>query len=172
MISVIDIIGDIVRGLNEKVGFPVNYIFGDRDYIAKALNQILQTPETERLAFPFICLYPFVEDRTDRNWHCKTSLDLIMAVDTQADFTNEMRKDISFKQRLHPVYNAFIEAILKDKRLDFAGYGRHVPHQYSENYRYGHFKPEMLHPEFKHRIDAIDLTRVQINVKGNCNGKN
>jgi len=166
MINVVDIFGDIVRRLNEKVGFPINYIFGDADYIGFTLNAMLQTPETAKEAYPFICLYsPFDEDKTDRSLHCKTSLDFIIAVNTQPDYTNEQRKEISFKPCLQPIYESFIGAIFEDKRLDF-GYQGAVSHHYSDNYRYGRNTLKTPQGELlKHRIDAIDLTRVQINLK-------
>lgn len=171
MINIVEIFKDIVTEVSVDVEFPINYLWGDGDYVNKKLNLMSEGYSQTIERYPFICLYsPFEEDKSDKDYYCKVELDFIIAVNTLPEYTNEERLNISFKKCLHPVYDHFIERIFKDPRFSF-DYKGVIPHHYVENYRFGN--NEAITPQGKmlnDRIDAIEIKRMKLIVKkpNNC----
>lgn len=155
----------------EKVGYPVNYIFGESAYIREQLSVLSKSRETALKKFPLIGLYsPFVERKDSRDYYCKTSVDLIIAVNTLEKYTNEQRLEVSFKGVLRPLYEAFIEEVKNYKRFDFDD---HVSHNYSENFVFGRRGAyDSLGNELSEKIDAIEIKNLELTVKKEkCYGK-
>lgn len=163
-ISVNRIFADIVKQVSERYGNHVSYLFGDWEYISNQLVCWSKSPKTSRLKFPIICLYsPYEEDRTGEE--AVVSLEFVLLVNTEKDYTNEEREQISFEKVLRPIYRLFIDAIRCDRRFvsDYRGI---VPHRYTENYRYGRVgvlgadgKP------FRDFIDAIEIKKLELTIK-------
>lgn len=170
-ISVTGIIGEIVKKTACRLGFHVNYLWGDWTYISNQLTIWSKNPETARLKYPVICLFTtFDEDKRDRRYHCKASLDFLIATSTLSGYTNEQREEESFRKTLRPVYSVFLREMKECNLLDFdAG---HIPHIYSENYRYGARGVMMSEgKKFNDLIDGIDIKQLEIKIKKqNCNG--
>lgn len=167
---IVELIGDVCKRVSKKVGYNVNYIFGDSTYIREALFIQGKTPKSASKKFPLIGLYtPITEQRDNRDYQCKTNISLIIAINTLKDYTNEQRIEVSFKQILRPLYNAFIDELKSDKRLDF-GYDNHVDHYYSENYAFGRRGAfDSDGKEISEKIDAIEISNLELTVKNkNC----
>lgn len=166
MINIVEIFSEICDRVKLKTGLNVNYQFGDWAYMAKILTEMGNYEEIEAMKYPLIGLFsPFEEDKSNKDIYCSTRLNLIIATQTLPDYTNEQRLGVSFKPILHPVYEALIEAIKKDRRFDF-GYNNEVVHKYTDNYRYGSkgVYGEGENP-FRDMIDGIDIKDLEIIVK-------
>lgn len=95
---IVEIFSDICKKVSSKVGYDINYVFGDSTYIREAILIQKKVPQTAAKRFPLIGLYtPFTEDKTDNKVYCKTDVNLIIAINTLKDYTNEQRIEVSFK---------------------------------------------------------------------------
>lgn len=169
--SVNRMFAEIVGRVSEKWGRNVSYLFGDWSYVSNQLTVWGKSPKTSPLKFPIICLYsPFTEDRGAEE--SRVSLEFILMVNTEKDYTNEDRELISFDRVLRPIYRLFMDEIRGDRRFasDYRGV---VPHQYTENYRYG--RVGVLGPDgkpFRDFIDAIEIKNLELTIKKEkCYGK-
>lgn len=115
---IVEIFSDICKRVSSEVGYDVNYIFGDSTYIREAILTQKKIPQTATKRFPLIGLYtPFVEDKTDSKVYCKADVNIIIAVNTLKDYTNEQRIEVSFKGLLRPLYDALIKEMGAEKGL-------------------------------------------------------
>lgn len=169
--SVNRMFAEIVGRVSEKWGKNVSYLFGDWSYISNQLTVWGKSPNTSPLKFPIICLYsPFTEERDAED--VRVSLEFILMVNTEKGYTNEDRESISFDKVLRPIYRLFMDEIRGDRRFasDYRGI---VPHQYTENYRYG--RVGVLGPDgkpFRDFIDAIEIKNLDLTIKKEkCYGK-
>lgn len=169
--SVNRMFAEIVGRVSEKWGRNVSYLFGDWSYISNQLTVWGKSPKTSPLKFPIICLYsPFTEERDAED--ARVSLEFILMVNTEKDYTNEDRELISFDRVLRPIYRLFMDEIRGDRRFvsDYRGV---VPHRYTENYRYG--RVGVLGPDgkpFRDFIDAIEIKDLNLTIKKEkCYGK-
>lgn len=169
--SVNRIFAEIVGRVSEKWGKNVSYLFGDWSYISNQLTVWGKSPNTSPLKFPIICLYsPFTEERDAED--ARVSLEFIIMVNTEKNYSNEDRESISFDKVLRPIYRLFMDEIRGDRRFasDYRGV---VPHQYTENYRYG--RVGVLGPDgkpFRDFIDAIEIKNLDLTIKNvKCYGK-
>lgn len=166
-----EIIGDIVDKASEAMGIHINYLWGDWTYISNQLTIWSKTPETARLKYPVVCLFsPFDEDKTDARYQSKAYVEMLIATSTMSDYTNEQREQNSFRETLRPIYQELIHQMKRSPYLDFDRH--HVPHNYSENYRYGARGVMMSEGQkFNDFIDGIDIKRLQLKIKKlNCYG--
>lgn len=167
---IVEIFKDVCKRVSEKVGYEVNYIFGDSPYIRETLLIAKKYPKTSSVRFPLIGLYtPFTEHRKDRNVYCTAEVNLIIAVNTLKEYTNEQRLEVSFEKFLRPLYDALIAELRADRRLDF-GYQRVVRHDYSENFVFGRRGAyDSDGKEVEEKIDAIEINNLELTVKTqNC----
>ena len=169
--SVNRMFAEIVGRVSEKWGRNVSYLFGDWNYISNQLTVWGKSPKTSPLKFPIICLYsPFTEERDAED--VRVSLEFIIMVNTEKNYSNEDRESISFDKVLRPIYRLFMDEIRGDRRFvsDYRGV---VPHQYTENYRYG--RVGVLGPDgkpFRDFIDAIEIKNLDLTIKNvKCYGK-
>lgn len=169
--SVNRMFAEIVGRVSDKWGRNVSYLFGDWSYISNQLTVWGKSPKTSPLKFPIICLYsPFTEERDAED--VRVSLEFIIMVNTEKNYSNEDRESISFDKVLRPIYRLFMDEIRGDRRFasDYRGI---VPHQYTENYRYG--RVGVLGPDgkpFRDFIDAIEIKNLDLTIKKEkCYGK-
>lgn len=169
--SVNRMFAEIVGRVSDKWGRNVSYLFGDWSYISNQLTVWGKSPKTSPLKFPIICLYsPFTEERDAEE--ARVSLEFIIMVNTEKNYSNEDREIISFDKVLRPIYRLFMDEIRGDRRFasDYRGV---VPHQYTENYRYG--RVGVLGPDgkpFRDFIDAIEIKNLDLTIKNvKCYGK-
>ena len=170
-VSINRIFADIVGRVSEKWGKNVSFLFGDWEYISNQLVVWGKSPKTSPLRFPLVCLLsPFTEDRTGED--CHVSLEFYILVNTEKEYPNETREEVSFDKVLRPIYRLFIDEIRGDSRFA-SNYRGIVPHRYTENYRYGRVgvlgadgKP------FRDFIDAIEINDLELTIKKmKCYGK-
>lgn len=166
MTSITDIFEDVTKSVSAKLGCNVNFLFGDWSYISSVLSKWSSSRDTANSKYPAICLLsPFSENRDLPGKKADASLEFIIVTDTLANYTNEQRRELSFKKKLNPIYEEFLNQIKKHKRLD-PGYNPSVPHQYTENYRYGRIGVlDADGKDFKDRIDAIEIKDLKITIK-------
>lgn len=164
--SIIEIVGDVCGRVSERMGMHINYVFGDSVYLNELLAIYSGSPKTSVLKFPLIALLaPLNENRDDLASLTMASVNLLIATSTLSEYTNEKRMDVSFKKVLIPIYKAFLDELMRDKRLDF-GYKPEIRHTYRENYSYG--KRNAIDDSgkaLKDVIDGIDIGNLELKVK-------
>lgn len=170
--NVSSIFGDIVKRVSDRYSEEVdesksvNFQFGDWQYISGILQEWSGSREMAKKKYPVICLFsPSDEYKSVVNGKTEIILDFLIATGTEASYSNDQRKEKSFKKVLLPIYHLFIEEIIKESRLD-TGYRPDIPHTKTENYRYGRIgvngpdgKP------FSDKIDAIDIKNLKVTIK-------
>lgn len=179
--EITDIIGDIARNIRCEITVPgrygdftsaecppVNYVFGNSQYVRERIIDLSKTASSSIIKYPLIALFvPISEQRGNPQWHSKAKVKVLIAIATKRDYSNEERSVISFANVLRPIYEAFLEGIRKDGRLEIS-YKGIIPHEYSENYSYGKYgaytSPSETMPD---PIDAIDINNLELTVKNN-----
>lgn len=149
---------------------PINYTFGNAQYVKDKLDLLSKTPKGNEMKFPLIALFcPFNEQRNTPDYYSKAKVRILIAYSSVQDWSNEQRRETSFECILRPIYRRFIEALKEDGRFDF-GYNEQVKHEYSENYSYGRYGAFTgTGEEVSEPIDAINITNLELTVKKpNC----
>lgn len=149
---------------------PINYVFGNAQYVKDRHDELSKTPSGNAVKFPLIALFcPFTERRNTPDYYSRAKVRVLIACATRQQYSNEQRLALSFQNILRPIYGRFIDELKADGRFDF-GYDGHVGHEYSENYSYGRYG---AHTEagdaVSEPIDAINITNLELTVKlPNC----
>lgn len=166
---IIDVFRDkVIPSLNEGRSVPVNFIWGDSAYIREYLFTLKKSSATAPYRFPLIGLYsPF--DETVRDGGVSASVNLILAVNTLPDYTNEQRLEVSFKGVLRPLYEDFMEAVKRTRMFDVP-YSGSFNHTYTENFSFGKRGAlDVDGKEVDEKIDAIEIKNLDLNLKTlNC----
>lgn len=171
MTSINDLFREIAGRVSERYGRHVEFQFGDWDYIANVLQVMSTSSTTSGKRYPIICLRsPYSETRDGKSR--VVSLELLIAVNTLKEYTNEQREATSFVEVLRPIYTLLMEEIGSHRMIksNYAGMPRH---EYSENYRYGRKGVEGADGKpFRDFIDAIEITNLSLTIKDlSCYGK-
>lgn len=160
----IDIFRDKVMPLlNEGREVPVNFVWGDSAYIREYLLTLKGSSYTAPYRFPLIGLYsPF--DERKQNGNVSASVNLILAVNTLTDYTNEQRLDVSFKEVLRPLYDALMTALEGCREFDVPYQG--FNHTYVENFSFGKRGAlDVDGKEMDEKIDAIEIKKLNLKLK-------
>lgn len=178
--EIIEILADVVRetavdcelkvldGNNGSIPVKcpeINYTFGNAQYVKDRLDELSKTPEGNAMKFPLIALFcPFTEQRNSLDYHSKAKVRIIIACQSSKEWSNEQRREISFENILRPIYRSFLNALLKERRLDF-GYKRIIAHEYSENYSLGRYGAHTgTGDTVSEPIDAINITNLELTI--------
>ena len=150
---------------------PINYTFGNAQYVKDRLDELSKTPEGNDLKFPLIALFcPFSEKRDSPDYYSMAKVNILIACSTMREWSNEQRRETSFENVLRPIYRRFLESLINDGRFDF-GYDECIVHDYSENYSYGRYGARTgTGDAVSEPIDAINISNLELKVKQpNCN---
>lgn len=167
---IIDIISGVCESLSEKLGYRINYIYGDSSYIREELLILGKSRSTASGKFPMIGLYvPLDEERGREDYSCKATVNMIIATNTLEKYTNEQRRKVSFEGVLRPLYQKFMDELKSCGKFDF-GYTGLASHTYSENYSFGRRGAiDVDGKEVNEKIDAIEIKDLELTVKKqNC----
>lgn len=171
MISVNDLFRGIVERASQRYGKHIEFQFGDWDYISNVLQVMSTSVTTMGKRYPIVCLRsPYTELRGGKTREVR--LELLIAVNTLKDYTNEQRENTSFEEVLRPVYTLLMEEINRCEHVK-APYQGGVRHEYIENYRYGRKGVEDGDGKpFRDFIDAIEIHNLSLTIKDiDCYGK-
>lgn len=165
---IIDVFRDsVIPLLNKDRKFPVNFVWGDSSYIREYLLTLKKCSETAPFRFPLVGLYsPFEERRL--NGRTSATVNLILAVNTLPEYTNEERMDISYKTVLRPLYKDLFKS-MEDARLFDVPY-QGFNHSYVENFSFGNRGAlDVDGQEIDEKIDVIEIKNLELNLKQtNC----
>lgn len=161
---------DVVSAAAQSYGGNITFRFGDWEYIADMLTQWSKSQETAALKFPIVVLYsPYSERRTTAD-RTTATLELAILVNTRKDYSNEQREIQSFQKVLRPIYDAMLQAIKDEPRIN-KPYSGIPAHTYRENYRYGRYGVVGANNQpFKDFVDVIEITDLELTFKEICNG--
>lgn len=163
---IIDVFRDnIIPLLNKGKELQANFVWGDSSYIREYLSILKKSSKTAPFRFPLIGLYsPFDEVRDSGAYGCRATVNLIIAVNTLPDYTNEQRLDISFKEVLRPLYKDLLKAIEETRMFDIPYIG--LTHTYTENYTFGkRGAMDVDGKEIDEKIDAIEIKNLELKLK-------
>lgn len=183
--EIIEIIADVVADTEKRCSLtvrdakgaageipcpPINFVFGNAQYIKDRLDELSLTPDGSEAKLPMIALQcPVNEKRTSADYYTEAKVNILIACSTRQQWSNEERLANSFIDILRPIYSAFPEALIADGRIDF-GYGENIRHEYSENYsygRYGAYAPDGK--AVSETIDAINIANLELKItKPSC----
>lgn len=166
MILVQEILRDVVKRVSEKLHIDINFQCGDARYVVSQLQKMSETSGAEAYKYPLFVVYlPINEDKTSSDYYCTANVNILIATLSDSGYDYEQRLIFSFIQTLHPIYEAFIEELKREKKLDF-GYSNFVEHQYTDNYQYGYYGTRIGNDETNFdTIDGIDINNLKIKVK-------
>lgn len=183
--EIVEILADVVRettkgcilrvpdaeGIVREISCPeINYTFGNGKYVKDRLDELGTSPQGNEMKFPLIALFcPFNEQRNDPRFYSKAKVHVLIACQSDKLWSNEQRRVMSFESILRPIYNRFLAALRKDRRIDF-GYKGVINHEYSENYSFGRYGAHTSSGEaVSEPIDAINITNLELTIKKpNC----
>lgn len=153
----------VIPLLNKGRAVPVNFVWGDSAYIREYLLTLKKSSSTAAYRFPVIGLYsPFDEVKMDGK--VSASVNLILAVNTLAGYTNEQRVEVSFDSVLRPLYEAFMKSLEECKAFDVPYKG--FNHTYVENFSFGKRGAlDVDGKEVDEKIDAIEIKNLDLNLK-------
>lgn len=183
--DIIEVIGDVVAEAKKRCTLtvrnvqgtaweipcpPINFVFGDAQYIKDRLDELSLTEAGNEAKLPMIALQcPVNEKRTSADYYTEAKVNILIACSTRQQWSNEERLTNSFINILRPIYRAFLEALKADGRIDF-GYNERIRHEYSENYsygRYGAYAPDGK--AVSESIDAINIANLELKItKPSC----
>lgn len=183
--EIIEVVGDVVaeaekrctltvrnaKGVAQEMPCPpINFVFGNAQYIKDRLDELSLTPTGNEAKLPMIALHcPVNEKRTSADYYTEAKVNILIACSTRQQWSNEERLTNSFIDILRPIYSAFLEALKADGRIDF-GYNERIRHEYSENYsygRYGAYAPDGK--AVSEPIDAINIANLELKItKPSC----
>ena len=170
---IIDVFRDyVIPALNEDREVKAHYVWGDSSYIRENLLALKKSSTTAPFRFPLIGLYAPVDEKVNGDGSIDVSLNIILAVNTLPQYTNEQRLDISFKEVLRPLYEDFMTAIT-ESRMFVIPYNGVLPHTFTENYSFGRRGAlDVDGKEMDEKIDAIEIKNLELTIKNlNCYAK-
>lgn len=169
---IIDIFRDkVIPKLNEGRNNPVNFVWGDSSYIREYLLTLKGSSTTAPYRFPLIGLYSPFDERI-QNGVVSASVNLIVAVNTLAGYTNEQRMELSFKEVLRPLYKDLLRALEDVRAFNIPYQG--LNHSYAENFSFGKRGAlDVDGQEIDEKIDAIEIKNLELTLKNlDCYGTN
>lgn len=143
---------------------PVYYMYGHPKEIANRLQELTNSPTEAHKKFPLIILFTDITiDRSLIGFYGSTSLRILIANFTLADYTSNQRTEINFKPILHPIKKELINQI--DRHIMFT-YEDELTYKETDMYYYG----SQINDSnvFNDRIDAIELRDIKLNIKNKC----
>jgi len=167
---IIDIFKDkVIPLLNEGRELKAHFVWGDSSYIRETLLTLKKSSATAPFRYPLIGLYAPIDETIQTDGGMSASVNVIIAVNTLPEYTNEQRLEISFKGVLRPLYEDFLNAVRGCKRF-YIPYEGIIPHTYVENYSFGRRGAlDVDGKEMDEKIDAIEIKNLELNfIKQTC----
>ena len=143
---------------------PVYYMYGHPKEIAIRLQELSNSPTEGNKKFPLIILFTdIIIDKSLVGFYRSTSLRMLIANFTLAEYTSVQRTEINFKPILHPIKKELINQIDRHDRFT---YEDELTYKETDMYYYG----SQINDKniFNDRIDAIELRDIKLNIKNKC----
>lgn len=163
-VSLTELFRGIVGRVSERFGCDVLFQFGDWAYISEVLTTMGGSSASSGMRYPIVCLYsPYTEVRSGGSR--SVSVELLIAVNTLREYSNEQREATSFAEVLRPLYSLLMEEIGRERFIE-KSYGGLPRHRYTENYRYGRTGVDGAGGKpFRDYIDAIEIGNLELKIK-------
>jgi hypothetical protein len=143
---------------------PVYYMYGHPMEIANRLQELSNSPTEGHKKFPLIILFTDITiDRSLIGFYGSTSLRMLIANFTLAEYTSVQRTEINFKPILHPIKKELIKQIERHNQFT---YEDELTYKETDMYYYG--SEINKQNVFNDRIDAIELRDIKLNIKNKC----
>ena len=151
----------------------VHYAYGHPADIVEELIQKSKTEKHRYSKYPFIGLFLDIPESKGRNIEFATSarLNMFICCGTTKTFKPYQRTQLTFVPILIPIYEEFINQLLKHKAV-VKPENMLIPHQYAMRYQWGKGGLEYYNNGqkniFNDAIDAIELIGLELDFKQNC----
>lgn len=157
---------DIIAKVAVQVGFPVLFDWGHYEEVQKQLQ--MKTggmTDNERKKYPLVWLVcDFAEDKGDNmDLYSENKHQLIIAMNTDVNYTMQQRAEISFLPVLYPIYSSILTQIHKDFRFESSARDLIKHTKIDRPYWAGGQK--MGQNLFSDFIDALEIRDLQVQIK-------
>jgi hypothetical protein len=168
IVNVVNVIGDIVAAVRAEYD-PINgkkpfYEHGHPLEIVNTLRERTNNTTKRIEKFPLIALFEDIDTKSKEGlFEFRSTLNLIIAVDTNPDYKAETRYTESFDEVLTPLYDLFIKHYLKSRKT-FSEH-RTVFHEPIYHLNWG--KKGLYGSEsniFNDHIDAIEIKNLDTKI--------
>lgn len=121
-VSIVDIFKDVVTEMNKTV--ECYYLHGRSVEVSSILTSVMKT---NTKTTPLVYLVENIEETPNpEDLTVSASLTIFIATTTKSTIRSEERHNTVFKPILYPIYEALIDAIIKNKDIRFE-YGKEFP---------------------------------------------
>jgi hypothetical protein len=156
-------IGTIVTAMKND-GIDVHYLAGHRLEISSRLDKMVKNPEKKYEKYPLIAFneqYKTIPVRrgTVIDW----TLNIAILAKTKKEYYSEDRETNVFKPTLDPLYDSFIEYLVKSGLFFWTGRQAAPPHRPVKRKYFGITSPEgNVRYIFNDPLDAIELVDLKV----------
>jgi hypothetical protein len=155
MISIVDVIGDVVKKLN------VHYEHGHPLEVVTALSK----KSMDNSNFPAILLFQDFEEEVSSDRTVYAPLNIVICNYTKASYSASERYNNNFKPVLYPLLDKFIKGCANSKHIE----GRVLPYKKTDRLYWG--KSGLYNNTsnlFNEYVDAIEIN-INLTFKNICN---
>jgi hypothetical protein len=165
---IVDLFDSLAKLTATKSGIGLYYQYGHPLEIIESIQAMAKSRTTEGRRFPLIALFmDFDETKGQRpDVQSEVSLHVVIATSTKPQLKAKQRYDETFRTRLYPIYEAFIQSIQSSGY--FTDVQELVPHTKTDRLYWG--KTGLYGGAanvFNDFIDAIEITNLKLSTKQN-----
>lgn len=160
------VVARVSAAMQARVTDPFSVFFDKGIYGQVSRSVVANGPDK----FPLVWLvFPFHTHRGNFKIYGDIACDLILAMPTKAEYTQQQRDDESYKPRLLPVYVALLQEIAKEKSFSAFTVGS-IPHDTMIRPYWGGGDVNGSDTDnlFKTKVDAISISNMKLCVKLPC----
>lgn len=163
----VDEIGGLVRNLNTKLAFNINYQFGYLMELQATLKEYSKTIQYSSLKYPLIWLVqPFTINRQDGGYYGDATLRIFIIQESEAGLKARERMEQKFKPVLYPIYRELISQFLNATNIFYGLMGGNLPHNVTDRYYWGEDQQSVINDVF----DCMEISNMKLKIsnKQNC----
>lgn len=169
-VYIVDEMRTVVEKVNAALvakGFatlPVYYMYGHPKEINIRLQELTNSPTEAHKKFPLIILFTDIAIKVgEPGFFGSSGLRMLIANITQPEYISEQRTELNFKPIIHPIKDELLNQIGRHKQFTYEG---ELKYTETDMYYYGsQINDKNVFPD---RIDATELSNIQININNKC----
>lgn len=166
MILIQDELERVCRNIQKQMGMDnLKFQYSTMNEFIKEMSKI----KNENKKFPFFFVHSLgvSYDNTNNDTIC-TVKDIIIAVDSNSQWTADIRDQKTIKPILLPIFDTFVDKLTRDRGIEIQSKGRVIVHYFYGNTGFAGYDGE-IYPD---HLDAIQLTDFKFRIiNRNCLNK-
>jgi len=163
----VDEIGTLVKNLNTKLAFDINYQYGYLMELQNTLKEYSKTIEFSAKKYPLVWLVqPFTINRKDGGYYGDTTLRIFIIQESEKGLKASERMQQTFKPVLYPIYRELINQILNAGNIFDGLMGDNLQHNVTDRYYWGEDQQNIINDVF----DCMEISNLKLKIsnKQNC----